>query len=240
VNEEFSRSGNNYGSRKLKVAIEREYGLVLSLRKIRVFMKEANLVSNYMVHRKKSKPQSSGVNQSLTGNVLNRQFSGHQAMEVICSDVTYVTIGGAWHYLCPMLDLGNRRIVGGALSKSRDSKLTKQAFYSISCDLRKIRLFHTDRGKEFTGEEIDKILKAFQIERSLSNKGEPIDNSALESLNHIIKTEFTKNHVFSNMREFEEMWHKYVNWYNNERLHSSLNYLPPATYAETRKQAHIA
>jgi transposase InsO family protein len=172
---------------------------------------------------------------TVSGNVLNRQFSGHKTMEVICSDVTYVTIGGVWHYLCPMLDLGNRRIVGSALNRSRDSKLTKAAFFSISFDLREIRLFHTDRGKEFTGEEIDKILKAFQIERSLSNKGELIDNAALESLNHIIKTEFTKNHVFSTMREFEDMWYKYVNWYNNERLHSSLGYLSPTSYAKTRK-----
>ena len=96
--------------------------------------------------------------------------------------------------------------------------------------------FHTDRGYEFKNKLIDEVMKAFGIERSLSDKGCPYDNAVMESLYNVLKTEFIKGMEF---RDLEHLWLEladYVNWYNNHRLHGSLDYLTPMEYKE--KQAN--
>ena len=91
-------------------------------------------------------------------------------------------------------------------------------------------IFHTDRGSEFKNYLIDDFLKEFQIRRSLSAKGCPYDNAVAEATYKIIKTEFTFNKKFSSLDELRRELQDYVQWYNNERIHSSLNYMTPINY----------
>ncbi len=70
-------------------------------------------------------------------------------MKVVVSDLTYVNVGGKWNYICLMLDLYNREIVGYAASKNKNAKLVEKALYSIKYDLRKIDLFHSLNYTEF-------------------------------------------------------------------------------------------
>ncbi len=92
-------------------------------------------------------------------------------MNVIVSDLTYVNVDGKWNYICTIIDLYNREIVGYAASKNKDAKLVKKAINSINYDLSKIILFHADRGNEFKNQMIDDVLETFDIRRSLSAKG---------------------------------------------------------------------
>ena len=77
------------------------------------------------------------------------------------------------------------------------------------CDLRKIKLFHTDRGNEFKNKLIDDALKTFNIQRSLSMKGCPYDNAVAEATFKIIKTEFVKGQHLR-VRELTRELHDYV------------------------------
>ena len=65
-------------------------------------------------------------------------------MKVVVSDLTYVNVGGNWNYICLMLDLYNREIVGYAAGKNKNAELVEKALYSIKYDLSKIELFHSD------------------------------------------------------------------------------------------------
>ena len=115
--------------------------------------------------------------------------------------------------------------------KRRFSKdLVYKAFSKIKYNLNNINIFHTDRGNEFKNKVIEKVLKTFKIERSLSKKGCPYDNAVAEATYKIIKTEFAFNRIFENFEELEAELFDYVNWYNNIRIHSSLNYLTPIEY----------
>ena len=76
--------------------------------------------------------------------------------------------------------------------------------------------------------------KYLEIERSLSNKGCPYDNAAAESLYNILKTEFVKGKDFENIDILRLELGDYVNWYNNHRLHGSLDYLTPMEYKEKK------
>lgn len=73
-------------------------------------------------------------------------------------------------------------------------------------------------------------MKTFKIERTLSKKGCPYDNAVAEETYKIIKTKFVFDRIFESFEELETELFDYVNWYNNIRIHSSLNYLTPIEY----------
>lgn len=64
----------------------------------------------------------------------------------------------------------------------------------------------------------------------MSKKGCPYDNAVAESTYKIIKTEFAYNRRFNIFEELEIELFDYINWYNNIRIYSSLNYLTPNEY----------
>lgn len=94
----------------------------------------------------------------------------------------------------------------------------------------KIKIFHTDRGNEVKNKVIDEVLEVFKIKRSLSKKECPYDNAVAEARYKIIKTEFAFNRIFKNLEELKLELCDYVNWYNNKRIHGSLNYMTPVEY----------
>lgn len=194
-------------------------------------MKNENLVSKYM---KRRKPRNNNVNNEKTENKLDRKFNNKKPLEVLISDLTYVDINGKWHYICLLIDLYNREIVGYSAGKEKDGELVRAAWLTIKEDIRNVSFFHTDRGGEFKNEEIDKILKLAKIERSLSRPGKPIDNAVCESMYDIVKTEFIFEEIFANLEDLKHKLSAWVWWYNNERIHSSLNYKTPV---ECRLQA---
>ena len=121
--------------------------------------------------------EKSSVNESDVGNLLNREFHSQEPFKVIVSDLTYVVrVQQKWHYICVLVDLYNREIIGYSAGANKDAALVHRAFSTIQCDLHKLEMFHTDRGKEFDNELIDEALETFQIQRSLSEKGSPYDN----------------------------------------------------------------
>ena len=64
----------------------------------------------------------------------------------------------------------------------------------------------------------------------MSKKGCPYDNAVAEATYKIIKTEFAFNRVFKSLEELRRELRSYVLWYNNKRIHSSLNYMTPVEY----------
>ena len=235
---EFYLSRRNYGTRKLKRQLACSHNghqaFRVSRRKIGKIMEKYSLVSKYTLkHRKKHK---NDVNNDAVPNIVDRDFSDRKPLEVVVSDLTYLKCAGRWHYLCLLLDLHGRKIIGSAVGIKKDAKLVRTAFYGVQSDLRRINIFHTDRGSEFKNQVIDEIIETFGITRSLSAKGTPIDNSVAESMYNIVKTEFAFGEEFADYCELELKWFDYVNWYNNVRIHGSLGYLTPTEFERLNQQ----
>lgn len=223
----FHSSRRTYGTRRIKKELSK-LGDRVSRRRIARIMREHGLVSKYTVA--KFKPIRTKVNEDKIDNTLNREFNDREYRQVVVSDLTYVRVGMTWHYICILLDLHNREIIGYSASRHKDAQLVKEAFNSVSGSLKRIQLFHTDRGSEFKNQVIDEILKAFNINRSLSRKGTPHDNAAAEAGFKTIKTEFVNGEHFETIDELRLELFDYVNWYNNHRIHSSLGYLTPVAF----------
>ncbi|MDQ0215862.1 putative transposase [Oikeobacillus pervagus] len=200
----------------------------MSRRRIGRIMKEQGLVSKYTVAQ--FKPRKTTVNESETGNVLNREFNQDKELKVIVSDLTYVRVKQSWHYICVLVDLYNREIIGYSAGPNKSAELVQRAFSTVKYNLNRLELFHTDRGSEFKNQLIDEALETFGIERSLSEKGTPYDNAVAEATFKTIKTEFVNGRVFDSQQELDLELFDYVNWFNNIRIHGSLNYLTPNEY----------
>lgn len=227
VIEIFKASRNNYGTRKIKVELSKQ-GYTVSRRKIGRIMKQNGLVSNYTVAQ--YKPHIDKCNESKVQNELNREFNTKKPYEAVVSDLTYVRVGNRWNYVCLLVDLYNREIIGYSAGANKDAALVYKAFTGIKNRLDYITMFHTDRGNEFKNKIIDDVLKTFNIKRSLSMKGCPYDNAVAEATFKIFKTEFANNYHFENLEQLKLMLSDYVNWFNNFRIHGSLDYLSPIEY----------
>lgn len=223
----FRESKNNYGSRKIKIELEKQ-NIIASRRKIREIMDKYRLVSNYTI--KQYKVNKTSCNEDKVENVVNREFDDRDDLEIVVSDLTYVNVAGKWHYICLLINLFNREIVGYSAGPKKDAELVYEAFMNTNINLTKVKIFHTDRGSEFKNKIINEVLEAFKIQRSLSKKGCPYDNAVAEAGYKIIKTEFAFNRSFKNLEELKRELRSYVLWYNNKRIHSALNYMTPVEY----------
>ncbi len=147
-------------------------------------------------------------------------------------------MGFKWFYVCLLIDLYNREIVGYSSGSNKNTELVYQAIMRITRPLSKIEIFHTDRGNEFKNNIIDQLLSTFKIQRSLSAKGCPYDNAVAEATYKVFKTEFINGRKFNDLAQLELELFDCINWYNNLRIriHGGLNYLSPVTF---RKQMSI-
>jgi putative transposase len=225
----FKDSRNIYGQRKIKKELQKQ-GWKVSRRLIGRIMKEQGLVSKYTVAQ--FKLRNTTVNESEVGNVLNREFNQNKELKEIVSDLTYVRVKQKWHYICVLVDLYNREIIGYSSGPQKNAELVQRAFGSVKYNLNRLELFHTDRGSEFKNRLIDQALQTFGIKRSLSEKGTPYDNAVAEATFKTIKTEFVSGRVFDSQQELDLELFDYVNWFNNIRIHGSLNYLTPKEFKE--------
>ena len=223
----FDENRQVYGQRKLKRILYRK-GWVVSRRRIGRIMKRLGLISAYT--KKKYRVHTVKVNEAVISNLLNRNFNGQPPGACVVSDLTYVRVGTRWAYICLLLDLGAREIIGYSSGARKDAELVRQAFASVKVNLFSIRMFHTDRGSEFDNAQIDELLSSFQISRSLSMKGCPYDNAVAESTFKMIKTEFVYRRSFETLWQLQLELADYVHWFNNLRLHSTLGYLSPVEF----------
>lgn len=223
----FTENQCVYGTRKIKVELAKQNHFV-SRRRIAKIMALNGLVSAYTTAKYHS--HSSSVNNEPIENIVERNFTEKAKYEVIVSDLTYVRVGNEWNYICILLDLYNREIIGYSCGKHKDAKLVYKAFAKVKTNLNNFSIFHTDRGCEFKNHLIDDLLKQFNIKRSLSAKGCPYDNAVAEAQFKIIKTEFVRLRRFQSLEQLELELQAYVYWFNNKRIHSTLGYKSPAEF----------
>jgi len=80
-------------------------------------MKQEGLVSSYTVAQ--YKPHGSKCNESDVANLVSRQFDDQPHLNVVVSDLTYVRVGLSWHYICVLIDLFNREIIGFSAGRNK-------------------------------------------------------------------------------------------------------------------------
>lgn len=125
------------------------------------------------------------------------------------------------------VDLYSRRVVAWGVSNSMDTdfcgSVLKEALQCGRPDI-----FNTDQGSQFTSEAFTDILKAYHIQISMDGKGRAIDNIFVERLWRSVKYEYLYLQRPEGCQELYKGLQNYFWFYNNERLHQSLEYQTPA------------
>ena len=128
IKEIFRFSRNNYGTRKIKVELAKQ-GKIISSRRIGRIMKQEGLVSSYTVAQFELHVPK--CNEEAIKNILNRKFHEQPKHQVVVSDLTYVRVGNSWNYICVLVDLFHREIIGYRAGKNKNSNLVMQAFSKV-------------------------------------------------------------------------------------------------------------
>jgi transposase InsO family protein len=152
--------------------------------------------------------------------------------QVWVGDLTYLKVGAIYRYLAVVMDKYSRRVLGWAYGKRKDVALTLKA---LNRAVRRRRpraglIFHTDRGIEYAADAFKARLAELGITQSMNRPGKVTDNAYIESFFHSMKADIVHGLTFTEDREIERAVRAYVPFYNGTRLHSSLNYVPPATF----------
>jgi transposase InsO family protein len=147
-------------------------------------------------------------------------------------DFTYIKTNSGFLYHAVIVDLFSRRIVGASFSTRRGVSLTGAALKNAvmrhppkpGC------LFHSDQGSEYAAYDYRDMLDNYGFNRSISRKGNPLDNAEVESYFHTMKAELVHQQQFDNNIEAVAKIAEYIAFYNMERIHSSLGYQSPEEY----------
>jgi putative transposase len=224
----FEASREIYGSHRIQKKLERE-GLTYCRSYIGLLMKEMGLKS--VLKRKFVVTTDSNHAFPIAENVLNRDFSSLKIGEKWISDITYIRVNDNWNYLTTIIDLADRKVVSWTLSEDMTAENTIIKAWYLARNKRQIKdgfIFHSDRGVQYACNKITSLFSFnSKITQSMSRKGNCWDNAVAESFFKTIKHEWLYRFKFTSYTQLYESIEDYIDWYNTERLHSSLGYLTP-------------
>ncbi|MBD3279282.1 MAG: IS3 family transposase [Candidatus Pacebacteria bacterium] len=170
-------------------------------------------------------------------NILKKERSEvTRPDQVWASDITYIRLPEGFVYLSAIIDLFSRKIIGYCLSKHIDSDLVISAL-KMAIKERKINnahqalIHHSDQGVQYCSHDYTNLLDFHDIRISMSNPGSPWQNGFAESFFKTLKTNEVYLNDYQNIWEAKQNLFKFIDQiYNQERLHSSLGYLPPSEF----------
>lgn len=143
-------------------------------------------------------------------------------------DFTYLWFMGSWLYIATIIDLYTRRIVGLAISRSHDRWLVQTALFDALRYNQRPEIGHSDHGSEYKSRDYQRTLKELGVRPSMAAKGCPWENGYQESFYSQFKIELGDPGRFGSLGELTATIYKQIHYYNNERLHTSLNMAPNA------------
>ncbi len=142
------------------------------------------------------------------------------------ADITYIPMKRGFMYLVAVIDWYSRRVLSWRLSNSLDSSFCVEALKD-ALKHGKPEVFNTDQGSQFTSNEFTGMLENNEIQISMDGKGRALDNVFVERLWRTVKYENIYLHSYGNGIELYAGLKKYFEYYNRQRLHSSLNWQVP-------------
>lgn len=152
--------------------------------------------------------------------------------QVWMADITYIRLRQRFLYLAVILDCLSRRVVGWELSRRIDARLACAAL-QMALETRCPEIHHSDRGVQYACRGYVDMLKAAGVEISMSRKGRPTDNAKAESFFKTLKQEEVYLNDYEDETDARASIGRFLeDVYNTKRLHSALDYRPPAEFEQ--------
>lgn len=162
---------------------------------------------------------------------LLKKLSIVRPVQVWATDITYIPLKTGFLYLVAIIDWFSRYVLSWELSNTLDVSF---CIHALENALQKgtPSVFNSDQGSQFTSTDFTAVLKKAGIQISMDGVGRAIDNIMVERLWRSVKYEEVYLKDYSSGAEAHQNLKAYFDFYNNERLHQSLDYMTP-------KQVHF-
>jgi len=156
------------------------------------------------------------------------------------ADITYVRLKQEFIYLAVILDVYSRRVIGWNISRELDSAIAIEALERALSERQPSSglVHHSDRGVQYACEDYVQRLESCGITVSMSRAGNPYDNAWAESFMKTLKVEEVDGRRYRNVEQAKSSIGEFIEEiYNQQRLHSALDYRSPAKFeAEGKKR----
>jgi putative transposase len=143
------------------------------------------------------------------------------------TDITYIRVGSGFIYLMAVIDWFSRYVLSWNTSNSLEAAFCvmglQEALEQSTPDI-----FNTDQGSQFTSNDFIGPLQKRGIKISMDSKGRALDNIFVERLWRSVKYEEVYPKSYQSVKEAKRSLAQYFDFYNNRRVHQSLDYLTPA------------
>ena len=234
IKQEFEKSKKRYGSPKITEILNKK-GLKVSQKRVARRMKKMELKS--IIVKKYNHSGTKKVDDKNKENLLAQNFKAEKPSEKWVGDITYIyTKETGWTYLAIIMDLFDLKVIGWSYGLNMTANLVIDAFVKAKSErnITENMIFHSDLGSQYTSNEYEKLLTENKVRHSYSKKGYPYDNASMESFNAILKKEEVNVNTYETFKEAKLAIFEFIeSWYNNKRIHSTLNYKTPnEKYAE--------
>ncbi len=167
-------------------------------------------------------------------DLVNRDFTAERPDALWIADFTYLRSWEGVGFFSFVLDVYSRRCVGWQLSGNMRTDLVLDALRMAlatrrhGADLQLVH--HSDRGSQYTSFDFTQALHDNDVLGSLGSTGDAYDNAMAESFVDSFKTELIRDRVWRTRSQLELAIVEYVAWFNDQRLHESLDDLPPTEF----------
>ena len=224
IQEIFDDNRQVFGSPKI-TAVLKSRGVRVSEGMVRQLMQDMGLISiregAKEDYDKEKRPHK---------NYLNQQFHTTRPNEVWVSDITYFRYNEKKYYICVIIDLYARKVIGFKIGSKNSTQLTKSTF-KLAYESRRPDgnlIFHTDNGSDYTSKTFRDYLKKLGVTQSFSRPHIPYDNSVMESFFANMKREELYRSKYRSEKEFRKGVEEYIRFYNDERPRSKNKYKTPS------------
>ena len=216
-----------YGSRKMTVVLRQE-GVSVSRPTVQKYMREMG-IAGIAPGPNLSKPHP----EHKVYPYLLRSLRIEKPNQVWSIDITYIRLVGGWMYLVAILDWFSRYVMTWELDQTLEMPFVLRAVDRALANQRP-EIWNSDQGSHFTSPQYIQRLLAANVRISMDGRGRALDNIFNERLWRSVKYEEVYLHDYPSPREARRGIDGYMNFYNQERPHQSLDYLTPAqVYAQT-------
>ncbi len=172
-----------------------------------------------------------GAEPVSTPDLLQRDFAASAPNAKWCADFTYLRCWMGVAFLSFVIDVYSRMIVGWQFASHMRESLVEDALQMAvatrQIDPQPVLIFHSDHGSQYTSGDFTRALRQHGIHASLGSIGDAYDNALAESFVDSFKTELIADRVWQTRDQLEFAIARWIGWYNQRRLHSSLGDIPP-------------